>query len=60
MTVIDIENGATVRVKGKRQIMTVKGEVGLSSYAHRFGSGQELIGHKVVCEWRYQRASGLS
>jgi hypothetical protein len=47
-----INPGALVRERGKRRVMTVKGEAGLAAHGHRFGSSDVLMAHKVVCEWR--------
>jgi hypothetical protein len=47
-----ITPGALVREKGKRRVMTVKGDAGLAALGHRFGSGEVSMANKIVCEWQ--------
>jgi hypothetical protein len=49
--------GMTVREKGKRQIMMVKGVAGLSAHNTRADRGQTLMSHKIVCEWRTSKGA---
>lgn len=49
---VTFAKGTRVREKGKRQIMTVKGEAGLIAHRTRATAGGTSRARQIVCEWR--------
>ncbi|RQQ00421.1 hypothetical protein [Burkholderia stagnalis] len=57
MTETGLKPGTKVRERGKRQVMIVKGHVGLAVAASPIGRRTVNVAHKVVCEWRTQKGA---
>ncbi len=57
MTEIRLTPGTKVRERGKRQVMIVKGHVGLAVAGSSIGRKPVNVAHKVVCEWRTAKGS---